>query len=59
MNKKEEIEFEQVMKERDYWEEKATELAVDIGEHFGYNVGEHSSDNCPVTNAIDLVYRKR
>lgn len=41
---------------RDYWEDKATELADDIGKALGFEVGEHSSDNCPVQNAIDGVY---
>jgi hypothetical protein len=41
--------------ERDYWEEKATELANDVGKHLGIEVGEHSNLNCPVQNAIDAL----
>jgi len=42
-----------VLKERDHWEAKATELAEDYGEAVGIDVGEHSNTNCPVQNAID------
>jgi len=45
--------------ERDHWEEKATELANDIGEALGFDVGEHSNLNCPVQEAIDGVYHMR
>lgn len=45
--------------ERDHWEEKATELANDIGAALGFEVGEHSSTNCPVQEAIDGVYHMR
>lgn len=51
-----EAEIDQILKERDYWEEKATELAQDIGKALGFEVGEHSNLNCPVQNAIDSVY---
>lgn len=43
--------------QREHWESKATELAGDIGKALGFEVGEHSSDNCPVQNAIDEIYR--
>jgi len=43
----------QLIEQRDHWEEKATELAQAVGEHFGFDVGEHSSANCPVQNAVD------
>jgi len=42
--------------ERDHWEEKATELANDIGKALGFDVGEHSNLNCPVQTAIDGVF---
>lgn len=45
--------------ERAHWESKSTELAEDIGSALGFDVGEHSSDNCPVQNAIDGVYEMR
>jgi hypothetical protein len=35
---------------RDYWEEKATELADLVGDF-----GEHTSSNCPVQNAINFL----
>lgn len=41
------------LEERDYWHDKATELANRIGEHFGFDVGEHSNLNCPVQTALD------
>jgi len=40
------------IQQRDRWEEKATELAVYVGEFFDIDVGEHTSANCPVENAI-------
>jgi hypothetical protein len=40
---------------RDYWEEKATDLAMKIGEHLGVEVGEHSNMNCPIQNAFDAI----
>lgn len=40
---------------RDHWENKATELANDIGNALGFDVGEHSNMNCPVQTAIDLL----
>ena len=46
----------QLIQERDYWEEKATELAEDVGKFLGIEMGEHSSDNCPVQNAIDALF---
>jgi FtsZ-binding cell division protein ZapB len=46
-------EIDQLITERDCWEEKATALAERVGEHFGFDVGEHSSMNCPVTNALE------
>lgn len=42
--------------ERDYWEEKATRLAESIGEAVGFDVGEHSSANCPVERADEAVW---
>lgn len=45
----------QLIEQRDHWEEKATELAETVGSHFGFDVGEHSSANCPVRAAIDQI----
>lgn len=46
---------ERTILERDYWEEKATKLADLVGEHLGFDVGEHSNMNCPVENAIEAL----
>ena len=54
-NDKHEKEIIELITERDYWEGKATELAEDVGELLDFEVGEHSSANCPVRNAIDNV----
>lgn len=43
---------------RDYWEEKATELSIDIGKYFDVDFGGHSNMNCPVQNAIDYVWNE-
>jgi len=43
--------------ERDYWESKATELAEDVGKALGIHIGEHTSRNCPVQNAIEGLYK--
>lgn len=42
----------QLIDERDYWSSKATELAELVGKHLDIDVGEHTSANCPVRNAI-------
>ncbi|MCF2826903.1 MULTISPECIES: hypothetical protein [unclassified Pseudoalteromonas] len=40
---------------RDRWEERASKLAYAVGEYFGESVGEHSSANCPIENAHELL----
>jgi hypothetical protein len=50
-------EHEEAIASRDYWEEKATELADDIAKYLEFEVGEHSLINDPVNNAIDWVYK--
>ncbi len=40
---------------RDYWETKATELAYAVAEHLDIDIGEHSSSNNPVNNALDAL----
>lgn len=45
----------QLIQERDHWVEKATELASDVGGYFRVDVGEHSSANCPVEQAIAVI----
>jgi hypothetical protein len=44
---------------RDNWEERATKLAVSVGEYFDESVGEHSSANCPIDNAHELLNQIR
>ena len=41
--------------QRYHWEEKATTLAMAVGENCGIDVGEHSSDNCPVLTALEAL----
>ncbi|CCO44197.1 hypothetical protein VIBNISOn1_1050023 [Vibrio nigripulchritudo SOn1] len=40
---------------RDKWEERASKLAYAVGEYFDESVGEHSSANCPINNAHELL----
>jgi hypothetical protein len=54
--KEEEKAVYELIGQRDYWEAKATKLANDIGEALGFDVGEHSSNNCPVEAALDQLY---
>lgn len=53
--KNQEAEVLQLIEQRDHWEDKATELAGLVGKHFDIEVGEHTSANCPVQNAIDAL----
>ena len=48
-----------IILERDYWEHQATKLAELVGQHLGFDVGEHSNMNCPVDNAIEALEAKR
>jgi hypothetical protein len=43
------------LENRDRWEERASKLAYAVGEYFGESVGEHSSANCPIKNAHELL----
>lgn len=49
----------QIIDERDVALESATNLANRVGEYFGEDVGEHSSINCPITNAFNLLQQSR
>lgn len=40
---------------RDHWEERASKLAYAVGVYFDESVGEHSSANCPINNAHELL----
>lgn len=46
---------DQLISERDYWEEIAGLLADKVGALLGVDVGEHTSENCPVKSAIESV----
>ncbi|CAH1598834.1 conserved hypothetical protein [Vibrio jasicida] len=50
-------ELESTIADRDNWEKRATELACDVGTLLNIDVGEHTSANCPVQNAINAVYQ--
>ncbi len=47
--------LEKELIQRDYWEEKATELAMLVGEYLKVDVGERSNMNCPVRSAIEAI----
>lgn len=53
-----EAEESELISQRDYWEARATELAQRAGEHFGFDVGEHSNLNCPVLNALESKWER-
>ncbi|MDP2564441.1 hypothetical protein [Pseudoalteromonas marina] len=40
---------------RDYWENKAVALAKHVGDFFDADVGEQTTDNCPVAKAYELI----
>lgn len=50
-------ELESTIGERDLWEERATQLASEVGTLLNTEVGDHSNTNCPVKNAVDAVYQ--
>lgn len=49
------VEYEQLIKQRDSYHEWADRLASAIGAHFDYEIGDHSSANCPWTNAMVCI----
>jgi len=49
-----EADMDRELKNRDHWEEKATELAELVGKIYDVDVGEHSSGNCPIQNALNV-----
>jgi len=48
-------ELDDTIEQRDHWESKSSELACLASAYFGFNIGEHTSANCPVQNAIDYL----
>lgn len=45
----------ELIEDRDSWEERATALADAVGEYFGVPVGEHTSANCPINEAMKIL----
>lgn len=58
MAPKQEEDDMQTIRERDYNAEMADKLADGIAEHFGADIGEHSSANCPWVQALGLLNTK-
>ena len=53
-----EQELLQLIDDRAYWEAKATDLAEKVGVLLGVDVGEHTSNNRPVENALGAIEEK-
>lgn len=47
--------LDEVMQERDAFHEVADKLAAGIASHLTVDIGEHSSANCPWTNALEWI----
>lgn len=45
----------ELITERDDWEERATILAEAVGQYFDVPVGEHTSANCPISEAMKIL----
>lgn len=45
----------QIIDERDSYHDRLDELAAAVESHFGQDIGEHGSDNCPWDNALELL----
>lgn len=50
-----ESEMCEMVAKRDKWEDRATRLAQAVGERFGVDVGEWSSANDPICNALEIL----
>jgi hypothetical protein len=46
---------DKTLMDRDRYHDMADRLADGIAKHFGVEIGEHSSNNCPWTNALEWV----
>lgn len=53
--KRDRKEIDDLISQRDFWEERATKLAEAIGQHFGQDFGEHSSWNDPTAEALEFL----
>lgn len=49
------IALTETIAQRDQIESDATELAEAVGRYFGESVGEHTSANCPIERAMELI----
>lgn len=47
--------WDKTLSERDYYHDMADKLAEAIAAHFGVDIGEHSSANCPWEVALDAI----
>lgn len=54
-NKTLQQDLEDEIKKSEYWESLATTLADLVGEQLDIYVGDHTSSNCPVENAIKAL----
>lgn len=54
-NAKLQLELEDEIKKSEYWETIATTLATLVADNLNVDVGEHTSSNCPVENAIEAL----
>lgn len=52
---KEDAEFDKVLGERDEYHDMADDLAYAIAAYFGYDIGEHTSENCPWLEALEAI----
>jgi hypothetical protein len=49
--------WDQTLRERDLYHEWADKLANAIAEHFNTYIGEHSNQNCPWAEALEVIER--
>ena len=46
---------DKTLRDRDHYHDMADKLAEAIAEHFGADIGEHSSANCPWEMALEVI----
>lgn len=47
--------WDETLRDRDAYHEWADKLAEAIAKHFGADIGEHSNQNCPWTEALEVI----
>ncbi|MBC7202543.1 MAG: hypothetical protein H5U29_03315 [Pusillimonas sp.] len=47
--------WDETLRDRDHYHDMADKLAEAIAEHFGADIGEHSSANCPWDMALEVI----